>query len=291
MGSDGRGLVAPGCSGTQCEDHVASLWNATSDVDLGGEWTRSALGEHASVASFAAFSIALMSNQAPSNLVEDALTAALDELRHAKVSFDIASKLVGEPLGPGPLPPSTHEFRGDMGDLATAVAREGCVDETLAALALAAECELIEGALENGSARVAKYHGVPDEVLIWIRDELRTIAVDEASHSALAWRTLGWVCSVDAEACEAAKQHALKETSLVAAFQHRFGRDFQGHPELLERMGTAWSRIYTNSHLLGFEGVESECVAGDLKEVGDQDFGSESLLSLLVENILRGSHM
>ncbi len=51
------------------------------------------LGEHASVASFSAFTKALVTNQAPSNLVQDALEAALDEVRHTRTSFDIASKL------------------------------------------------------------------------------------------------------------------------------------------------------------------------------------------------------
>jgi len=301
VGSDGRGLLAPQCSGARC-DGRASSWsggmaaqapyagNTTSDDDLGAEWTRNALGEHASVASFAAFSIALMSNGAPSDLVEDALDAALDEVRHAKVSFEIASKLVGEEMGPGPLPPSSVEFRRDMAALAVAVASEGCVDETLSALAAAAECELISDALEHGSAGGGKYRGVADEVLLWIREELRAIAVDEGRHSALAWRTLGWVCEVDAGACEAAKQRVLNESALGSAFRRRFGRDFKGHPDLLERMLAAWTRIYTKSHVLVTAAVEAACVAGDAEKVEDGDARGQPLLSLLVENISRGSH-
>ena len=59
---------------------------------LGKEWAKNALGEHASVASFSTFSIALMTNHAPSYLVEDALKlkAGLDEIRHARTSFKIA---------------------------------------------------------------------------------------------------------------------------------------------------------------------------------------------------------
>ena len=69
--SDGRGLLAPQCSGVQCEGRASSwsggtvaqdpsVGNITDDDGLGREWSRNALGEHASVASFAAFSIALM---------------------------------------------------------------------------------------------------------------------------------------------------------------------------------------------------------------------------------------
>lgn len=230
------------------------------------------------------------SNQAPSDLVEDALNAALDEVRHAKISFDIASKLVGEELRPGPLPPSSIEFQRDMEALAVAVAREGCVDETLSALAAAAECERIDDALESGAARGAKYRGVADEVLLWIKRELSAIAMDEGNHSALAWRTLGWVCSVDAEACEAAKRRVLNEDALTSAFQHRFGRDFDGHPELLERMLAAWTRIYTSAHVLDSEDAGAACAAGEVEEVGDHDVTDQSLLSLLVENISRGLH-
>jgi len=225
------------------------------------------------------------SNNAPSDLVEDALNAALDEVRHAKISFDIASGLVGRELGPGPLPPSSIEFGQDRTALAMAVAREGCVDETLSALAAAAECELIDGALEKGAARGGKYRGLTDDVLVWIRSELRTIAVDEGNHSALAWRTLGWICSVDAEACEVAKRRVLNEGALTSAFRHRFG-DFEGPPELLEQMLVAWTRIYTSSQVFKSEDVGVACIAGHVEEVSDHDNDeSRSLISLLVENI------
>jgi len=300
VGSDGRGLLAPKCSGAQCEGRMSSwsegttgalsVGNATNDGDLGAEWTRNALGEHASVASFAAFSIALMSNQAPSDLVEDAFKAALDEVRHAKISFDIASKLVGKELGPGPLPPSSIEFRRDMEALAVAVAREGCVDETLSALAAAAECERIDDVLEHGATRGTKYHGVADNVLSWIRDELKTIALDEGNHSALAWRTLRWVCSVDAGACEAAKRRVLNESALISAFRHRFDRDFL-HPELLEQMLSAWTNIYSNLHALNSEDAATACdAAGDVEGVSDHIAIDQPLLSLLVEKISRGMH-
>jgi len=218
-------------------------------------------------------------------LVEDALNAALDEVRHAKVSFEIASSLVGKDLGPGPLPPSSIEFKQDMKALAVAVAREGCVDETLSALAAAAECELIDSELENKEAWGNKYSGVTDEVLVWIRSELRTIAFDEGNHSALAWRTLDWVCNVDAEACEAAKQGVLNESALTSAFRHRFS-DFEEHPELLERMLAAWTQIYSRSRVLNSEDAGVACIVGNAQEVFDRDsIEGRSLLSTLVENI------
>ncbi len=184
-------------------DSLEFVANTTNQLSIGDEWTRNALGEHASVASFAAFSIALMTNHAPSDLVEDSLEAALDEVCHAKTSFAIASGLLGKDVSPGPLPPSNHRFDRDLTALAISVAKEGCVDETLSALAAAAEAELIDYALEDGAAVGTRYHGIAAERLVWIRNELRITSAEEGNHSALAWRTLDWVCRVDAGACGA----------------------------------------------------------------------------------------
>jgi len=100
-------------------------------LPLGEEWTRCALGEHALVASFSAFSIELLTNSAPSTLVWE----ALDEIRHERASFEIASRLMGRE---GPFPESTLEFGADLSKFGLAVAREGCVDENFSAIALVA---------------------------------------------------------------------------------------------------------------------------------------------------------
>ncbi|KAL7534396.1 hypothetical protein ACHAWF_004819 [Thalassiosira exigua] len=254
--SESRRNVSSSWSGGVSEEaacgrtETSATNDATSQIGLRKEWMRSALGEHASVASFAAFAIALMTNHAPSRLVEDSLKAALDEVRHAKASFDIASKLAGAHVGPGPLPPSSHSFDRNLTKLAMSVAREGCVDETLSSLALAAEAELIGDALENGASDGTKYSGVANDLLVWIMGELRTISMDEIYHSSLAWRTLSWVCDVDVNACDAAKQKVLNENELTTAFQRRFGNSFQGNHVLREQMVAAWRNIYTHQELL-----------------------------------------
>ena len=152
-----------------------------NQLSLGQEWLRNAVGEDASVASFAAFSIALMTNGAPSDLVEDALKAGLDEVRHARTSFAIASKLLGEEVKPGPLPASNHEFNHDIKKLAMAVAKEGCVDETLSALELAAEIELLNSVLEDHLTVATKYAGIDKKTLTWIRDEMQIIKKEESN--------------------------------------------------------------------------------------------------------------
>ncbi|KAL7546843.1 hypothetical protein ACHAWF_010973 [Thalassiosira exigua] len=230
---------------------------------LGEEWTKNAIGEHASVASFAAFSIALMTNHAPSHLVEDALKAGLDEVRHARTSFDIASKLLGKEVRPGPLPASEHEFDHDMKALALAVAKEGCIDETLSELEAAAEVDLISGLLDTG-ADGTKYDGVDRGILAWIRDELSTIASEEADHAALAWRTVDWICSVDADACGAVQQSVLNEDEMKGALLRRFGQS-TGNFGLLEN---SWKKIYSHA------GLDATCIKKNTEGVSGGDSGS-----------------
>jgi hypothetical protein len=58
---------------------------------LAERWSRAALAEHASIASFARFTLQL-------------LRGGLDEIEHARLSFRVASVFAGRSLGPGPLP-------------------------------------------------------------------------------------------------------------------------------------------------------------------------------------------
>ncbi len=213
-----------------------------NQLRLSEVWTKSALGEHASVASFSAFAISLMTNQAPSDLVEAALTAALDEVRHAKTSFDIVSRLSGVEVGPGALPESKLVFGQDLKALAMAVAKEGCVDETLSALEAAAEVEAISMVLADVGVDDSKYYGVDMDILAWIRDELRIIASEESRHAALAWRTFQWVCTIDSDACDAVKDTVLNEDDLNEAFHSRFA-SIHIESKILKLMKESWSII------------------------------------------------
>ncbi|KAL7469744.1 hypothetical protein ACHAXS_010918 [Conticribra weissflogii] len=267
---------------------------------LAREWTKRALGEHASIASFSAFSISLLTNNAPDHLVRDALLAGLDELRHARVSFEIASLLAGRDVGPGPLPPSQHRFERDFTALALALAREGCVDETLSALAAAREVDDLMEMFERSDERVdpfrgTKYDGVDRAAVERIRDELRTIALEESGHSALAWRTLAWVCGVDAEACEVVREEVLRERSLEARFDFRFGDlVHSATPASLEEMRREWRLIYgvlaTRGYVDGsavFTKEEYDSICHGKDSLGGLD--SQSLLESMTTTILRKS--
>ncbi len=251
------------------------------------DWTQRALGEHSSVASFSAFSIALMTNQAPSNLVNDALIAGLDEVRHAKTSFEIASVLGGREVRPGPLPPSSHEFRGDLRALALAVAREGCVDETLSAFAAAFEVEHITEVLDKG-IKDSLYSNIDHDTLSFIRDELVKIAMDESNHSALAWRTLSWVRTVDPGACDSAYNDVFVESKLEMRFKQRAKGLMGQENSMLHSMRIEWKKIF-DAHMLAHssmdEGLVSEpsCGKKDTDVVNDT---APSLLTSVTDNVL-----
>lgn len=289
----GGSLVARPLVGGDCNDCSDASMECTSvnssnntrttpqsHFALGEEWTQRALGEHASIASFSAFSIALMTNAAPSSLVEDALVAAMDEVRHARTSFDIASRLIGKEVTAGPLPPSKHEFDQDLIKLGLAVAREGCVDETLSAIAAAVE------SMELTHEKVGKYAVLDMPTVDWIKSELIKIAMEEATHSALAWRTLFWICSVNTEACNAVKEEVLHEHHLDARFNYRFTKTFGEKPELLSTMKEAWRKIYERLASLNTSYGESEgVICAERKSIID----GNNIISELTDHILYGT--
>jgi hypothetical protein len=139
---------------------------------LAQAWARAGSMEHASIAAFARFSLELVALGAGPELLEQAHAALVDETRHARVCFALASAYAGRPMGPGPL-----DVTGALSDLRlehivlTAI-EEGCIGETIAA-AEAAEA----------SRRAA------DPMIAAV---LHDISEDEARHAALAWRFVAW---------------------------------------------------------------------------------------------------
>lgn len=142
-------------------------------VLAGKAWAERALQEHASVASFNRFSLALLAVGAPPELVELSNEAALDEILHARISFAIASTYLDEPIGPGPL------------------AIDGALDD-VSSFAKLAESTLVEGCIgETISAALAREaHHVASEGMA--KHALLRIAEDEERHAELAWAFVKW---------------------------------------------------------------------------------------------------
>ena len=143
----------------------------------GERWARRAQMEHASIASFAKFSLQLVMVAAPPSLLADAHRAAVDEIHHARVSFAVASRLLGQPLGPGPV-----DLDGDvvgertLAAVAAETMRDGCVGETLA----------VAEAREAGERAADPA----------IRHAMSCLHRDEQRHAELAWRFAAWAAEV-----------------------------------------------------------------------------------------------
>jgi len=181
---------------------------------LGKEWTKRALGEYASIASFAAFTMALMSNQAPPKLIADAIVAAKDEHRHAQTSFEIASLLLGKPIEPEAIPPSSHEFGHNITALALATAEEGCIGETLSTLAAANEVDV----------EIDLYKGIHNDTKMLLKEKMQEIVKEESRHAMLAWNTILWACTQDDNACKTVLKRKFAPGNLNAAL-HRYFPD------------------------------------------------------------------
>jgi len=186
-------LVAPVLSAPSVDAHLqmdsgATTGNTTGanllDLLLSAEqrskasayWAKVAMMEHASVASFSRFALELMSIGAPVDLLSSAHQAALDEVRHAQISLEIANQFSPTTLRPGALPLTEKAVIAAFGDIekiATAAALEGYIEETLAAVIAMYQSE-----------HMADGHH---------KDILRSVALDEASHAAFAWRAVHWM--------------------------------------------------------------------------------------------------
>jgi len=140
--------------------------------EIGLEWLADARLEHASVAAFASFSLSLLAVGAPPELLAACQRAALDEVEHARACFALASRFIGATLEPGPLALSGFAIETDLEALVLRTWLDGCVEETIAALAAAAQL---------AEAR--------DEA---VRAALSRIAADEARHAELAWSFVAW---------------------------------------------------------------------------------------------------
>ena len=181
-----RAAVVMGVGGEpqeECADERTCLpFDLTTDPSLtaeirealGAQWVDNGLAEHASVASFSRFSLQLMSVAAPAALVEAAHLAAIDEINHAKLCFGLAAKFTGKQLGPGPfpIPDGVVEVATNLREMATSVAVEGCIGETMSVVRAAAQISMTDD---------------PS-----VRKVLTTIATDEARHAGLAWKTVRW---------------------------------------------------------------------------------------------------
>lgn len=169
--------------------------DASIREELAVAWEGAARMEHASIAAFARFSLQLLALGAPPDLIERTNRAMVDETRHARAAFALASAYKGEAVGPGALPISGALDEGsDVASILRLVIREGCIGETVAAV-------------EAGEAEESAVDPV-------VRDVLSRIASDESEHAELAWRTVKWALAAFGDDVRVA---VLKEIALIEA--------------------------------------------------------------------------
>jgi hypothetical protein len=160
------------------------------DLERARHWARAAQFEHASVASFAQFSLQLLALGAPADLVARSHRAALDEIEHARLSFALAAAYGHEDVGPGSLPHVAPAFDVTPVEVLRSTLRDGCVAETRAAL---------QARRDLADART------PAE-----REALVRIADDEERHAELAFATLAWLVAAFGTPVRDALAHELE---------------------------------------------------------------------------------
>lgn len=164
---------------------------------LSSMWRRAALMEHASVASFGRFALELLAAGAPSDLVEDAHRAALDEVKHARLCFALAGAYAGETVAPGLFAlGNAVEVASDLADIAVRTWNEGCVGETLSA------CIAVE--------QLAKAEDPA------VRAVLSALAEEESRHAELAFRTVAWAIRIGGDRVRAALADAVARMDFAA---------------------------------------------------------------------------
>jgi hypothetical protein len=186
---DGQARLAPTSAANGWSQ--TSEWMATGMTEdqrdrLITHWTETAQFEHASVASFARFTMQLMAVGAPADLIAESTRAQADEIRHARVCLGIASTLADETIGLGALAINgSLEGADSIPSILVDTIKEACVNETISA----AICQA------SGEAATDAF----------ITDALVSIAEDEQRHSTLAWRTVRWLLAEHPELADLAR--------------------------------------------------------------------------------------
>lgn len=142
------------------------------DAAEGARWLAAARAEHASVPAFARLSWQLWAHGAPPELIARAHEAALDEIRHAQVSFAMAEAHLQAPQHADALPLPELEAGTRL-----QLARESLVD----------------GVWGEGRAAERLERRAAQAVSPQLRELLEQIARDERGHAELAADVVRWL--------------------------------------------------------------------------------------------------
>ena len=164
------------------------------DARLSQAWLAIAQMEHASVAAFAKLTLDLLALGAPHDLLAEVQAASADEVEHAKLCFQLASRFGGKAFEAKamefttPIRPCT-----DLVEVAVAAVREGCLGETIGAWLVS--------------------HSAEKAMDPQVKAALTRIAKDETQHAGLSWKLVKWLIQEGGEEVRSA---------VVEAFQAPF---------------------------------------------------------------------
>merc|ERR1719499_1535627 len=142
-------------------NHRQNVSNEVVDM-----WVERSFSEHASIGTFAKFSVELMSLGAPLWFLEKANIAALQEIEHARISFDILNMYLMHNYAANgcveysAFPIHSVNIDGDYNRIALDTAIGGCFGETLSAMTYHEHLNLDLKGLDIDSALRQKLNGI-----------------------------------------------------------------------------------------------------------------------------------
>ena len=161
---------------------------------LVNHYVSAGIAEYLSIASFNKFSLELVSLSAPSFLIKLAFEAGIDEIKHAKYSFQIANyfNMINnendEILYPDEIHSHNLDIDNNVNNICIETINDGCFEETVSALIIYYQYKNIQSYLHENDNN--------DSILTLLSDMLLTIINDEIRHSALAWIAVKYMTSI-----------------------------------------------------------------------------------------------
>jgi len=205
------------------------------------QWMSIALAEHSSIATFNKFALELMSMAAPLWMVESANKAAIDEIKHTRIAFDIMNMMrrahAARPrcVTADAFPQHQIEIDADYERIAMDVVIGGCFGETMSALTMRERLHLHLNDNYN-----------------LLNSLIAEVANDEIRHSALAWTVAKWIIARHPRVTVANREwwHSmltLKQAQNDEGHEHRVYREVM--PALIDRL---WSNVDRKTDDLSF---------------------------------------
>ena len=166
-----------------------------------------ARAEHASIAAFSHLSLQLLALGAPPALLNSTHHAALDEVRHARTFFSLASTYSKEPVGAGLFPQAL-------------LAPSAWPTDRAAQLVRLAQESVLDGCLGEGVAAALLAEGSRCAADPTLSAVLASVAADEQRHTELAWDIVTWALAEGGAQVALALQQTLACWPEVAPTPH-----------------------------------------------------------------------